>query len=110
MATERQQGPDVTAATAAAIALAVLALNLVLTNGDPAPGYLAAHIGATALTAYGAFRPAPHRRTALALAGAALVALGLLAIFSTGLLLLVAGGLALVATTRTGPTPADVRR
>jgi uncharacterized membrane protein len=110
MTTARQQGLDPLAIVAAVTASALITLNLLLTNGDPAPGYLAAHIGATALTTYGTFRTAPHRRAALALAGAALVVLGLLAILSTGLLLVLAGGMALLATSRPEPAPAAVRR
>jgi hypothetical protein len=67
---------------------------------DPAAWFLAA-VGLGALAAgYGAAVPAPHRRTALAVAVTLLVACGLLAILTIGLPILLAGALVLVAFVR----------
>lgn len=102
----RWRGWDVPAAVAAAIALAVIGVNVVLTGGGAAPGYLAAQSAAGLLCAYGSSRAAPARGPALAVAGVALAVLGVLAILSTGLPLLVAGVLALVAAAHTGSVTA----
>jgi hypothetical protein len=59
------------------------------------------------LSAYGASRTRPHRRTALLVSGAILSVVGLLAILSIGLPIVLAGVLSVVAAARSSrPTSA----
>lgn len=94
---------DATAAAAAALGLVMIAVYLWLlgNEGDPpVVWYLIALTAATLLAAYGAVRAAPRRRIALIVAGAVMVVLGLLGIFSIGSPILIAGVLALAAAAR----------
>ena len=100
---------DGLAIAASLIALAMVVVYLVLIraqgDGSPAVWFLLTLLAAAALAGYGARRDAAHRMTALLLAGAALLAIGLLAILSIGLPILVAGGLALAAALRAATAP-----
>ena len=94
---------DLVAASAAVIALLMAAAYLALigAQGGPAALWFVAGLAVSAaLAGYGARRAAPRRTPALAVAGAILVALGLLGILSIGLPILAAGVLALIAAAR----------
>lgn len=96
-------GWDPLAASAAVIALSMMAIYLVVIRGqgnDVALWFVGALGGAAALGLYGAARGAPHRGSALAVSGLLMAVLGLLGILSIGAPILIGALMALVAARR----------
>lgn len=97
---------DLIAATGCVLAAVMLAVYVAVVrqqDGEPAAWFVTALAVGVGASGYGAVLAAPHRRLALGLAAAVLMASGLLGILTIGLPILVAGILALVAATRTRP-------
>lgn len=94
---------DPVALTAALVpaAMAVVYLLIMRSEGDtPAWWFVGMLVLAAVLCGYATRRDAPRRQPALLVAGAALLAAGVLALLSIGLPLLIAGALALGAGLR----------
>jgi hypothetical protein len=88
------------------LATAVLYVGIIRAQSDqPAWWFLTALVLGAGAAAYGASAAAPHRRTALLVAGLLLVPMGVLGILSIGLPVLLAGALCLAAAARVTPTP-----
>jgi hypothetical protein len=97
----RRWDPVALAAALVPAAMTVVYLLIMRSEGDtPAWWFVAILALAVVLCGHAARRDAPRRRPALLVAGAALLAAGVLALLSIGLPLLVAGALALGAGLR----------
>ncbi len=92
------------AAAVLALAMAVVYVRLMAEQGDrPLAWVLAVLLAGAGGAGYGAVVTGVRRTTALVLAGALLVALGVLAVFTIGLPILAAGALSLLAALRRRP-------
>jgi hypothetical protein len=93
--------PIVLLAAILAGGMAVVYVWLIRLQGNqPVPWFLIALCSGALLAAYGTFRRAPCRRTALVAAAAALMVLGLLAILTIGLPILASGVLVVASLLR----------
>ena len=94
---------DLLAVTAAVLALTMLVVYLWLMRQEsdrPASWFVAALVVGAGFAGYGARFSSPYRLFSLLLAGASLVAMGVLAIFSIGFPILVAGTLCVASAVR----------
>jgi hypothetical protein len=84
-----------------AAAMAVVYIQVMQDDGEqPLAWVLVVLLSGTVLAAFASWRPAPHRTTALILAGIELTVLGVLALLTIGFPILIAGALALWAGAR----------
>ena len=94
---------DLFAVTAAVLALTMLVVYLWLMRQEsdqPASWFVAGLVVGAGFAGYGARFSSPYRLFSLLLAGASLVAMGVLAIFSIGFPILVAGTLCVASAVR----------
>lgn len=99
--TQRPAEPLALVAATLAGAMAVAYVWVIRLQGNqPIPWFLIALCSGALLAAYGAFRRAPYRRTALVAAAAALMVLGLLGILSIGLPIFASGVLVVASLLR----------
>jgi succinate dehydrogenase hydrophobic anchor subunit len=103
MASERRNGWDLLAVSAAVIALIMIGIyiTVIIQQGGDGAAWFPAGLGLAALLSiYGAARAAPRRGLVLAVSGVIMAILGLLGILSIGFPILGAAVLALVAAAR----------
>jgi hypothetical protein len=112
MGVVRRRPIDVWGLSGAVLAVVMTCVYVAVVQGQgdpPLPWFTAGLLVGALLAAYGAFRSAPRRRTALLAAGVLLGGLGVLGLLTIGLPIVVAGICCLAAALRGAEVPTSPR-